>query len=291
MFPVAWCMLGWFHLPSRRDSSRQEIAVPLPYWLRFIDCAHVSVTNPSLSILRDSFLPKEITGLLARKGALKAIYVQQWALEKAKEAGLPLQGVTLDLRKCFNLLRRSQIRKLFLRLGIPCKMVEQWFGSLMSLTRYWDLQKYASLPIPSTTGCPEGDSWSVLAMVMVCLTWTTLITEAQPLLSSSAFADNWTWWGPEHVHSSTLRLTLWVCDFLGLQVGWSKTWLWSTNHAGRAPLQTLLKQTVPDAQVHVCTQAVDLGCQVTYSKHAVFGKPRERIDKAKRRLARLQKQT
>lgn len=102
-------------------------------------------------------LPKEITGLLPGRGSNKASYDQQWALESAKKHQKSLQGVTLDLRKCYNLMLRSKISWVFQILGIPRDLVVMWFTSIQQLTRYWSLLDFASTPVHSMAVCAGND--------------------------------------------------------------------------------------------------------------------------------------
>eukprot|EP00438_Fugacium_kawagutii_P013143 Skav233647 [mRNA] locus=scaffold2779:724481:727663:- [translate_table: standard] len=236
-------------------------------------------------------LPPQVAGLLPGRGALQAIYKQQWSLELAKRLRQSLQGVTLDLRKCFNLLNRQRLYQLFRQLGLPLQLIDCWYRSLTSLRRFWSLGDFSSRPVSSTTGCPEGDSWSVLAIICVCTLWTSYVQQRAEGASCSAYADNWTWWGDTTVHSPTADCTQEVCRFFGLEIDWAKTWIWSTDGVGIPALQRLIQDLSGLDHAQIRTTAVDLGCQVSYQKHAVFGAMKTRFAEAKTRLQRLQNQS
>eukprot|EP00438_Fugacium_kawagutii_P005146 Skav207840 [mRNA] locus=scaffold3025:85744:89028:+ [translate_table: standard] len=237
-----------------------------------------------------AFLPRHITGLLPKRGAFQAIYKQQWALEHAKQRGISLQGITLDLTKCFNTLRRTRLLQQMRDLNFPAELVECWYFSLQSLSRYWDIGGFASDTVGSTTGCPEGDAFSVLTMLLVCLAWTSLVTHDDTDIEASAYADNWSMRGPFHTHEQALRDTLRLCDFLGLSIDWSKTWLWSTDGNHIDDLRSLVQHITGCSSVAVKLRATDLGCEVAYKSHAVFGRMIDRFDRARARLVRLQRQ-
>eukprot|EP00438_Fugacium_kawagutii_P021653 Skav223781 [mRNA] locus=scaffold575:12207:17571:+ [translate_table: standard] len=86
------------------------------------------------------------------------------------------------------------------------------------------------------------------------------------------------------------RWTQALCTFLGLEVDWQKTWLWSSDGSGISSLQDLFTEVTGLPAPQVRNFAVDLGCQVAYKSRAIFGKQQVRFDKAKLRLSRLQRQ-
>lgn len=82
-----------------------------------------------------------------------------------------LTGLTLDLKKCFNLIGRDQVQILMQKHGLNPQLIDKWANSLKVLSRYWVIENQVSQPIPSRVGCPEGDTWSVVAMVLISSTW------------------------------------------------------------------------------------------------------------------------
>ena len=133
-----------------------------------------------------------ITGMLPRRGAHDASYMLQAHLELCRLDRSHVTGLTLDLRKCFNLLTRNKVRMLLLNHGIPQRLVEKWFTSITKLCRYWDVSQACSQVYPSNHGCPEGDAWSVVAMVCTAETWSSLICSQEQPPQTAAYADNWT---------------------------------------------------------------------------------------------------
>ena len=89
------------HLPRPGD-SRPITILPTVYrlWSRV-------VTNRILGYL-GNILPPQITGMLPGRGAATASYDFQVLLEISKRRIQTLTGVTLDLRKCFNLIHRQK---------------------------------------------------------------------------------------------------------------------------------------------------------------------------------------
>lgn len=216
-------------------------------------------------------MPPEITGMLPQKGAFEASYVMQSTIECSRRRNEHVAGVTLDLRKCFNLIHRAKICRLMLLFGIQPDALSKWFNSLHLLSRVWVIDANISTTSSSTSGCPEGDPWSVMAMLVIAASWVVLLKHppnpASPATSShalsisaAAYADNWSWWQPhdvshDHAVSTTLEFTTWM----GLEVDWNKTWLWSTSSQGASLLRESLEGYIPGQHITYRWFADDLG--------------------------------
>ena len=210
-------------------------------------------------------------------------------LEKAMAEPANITGVTLDLRKCFNLIRRLRIKPIFRAMGFPQQLIDKWFLSLQKLVRYWDIDGFVSPVIASTTGCPEGDCWSVLAMVAIANVLVSAALTRAPSASTTAYADNWTWWSAYFAdHQFLLQHTVSFCNILGLQIDWNKTWVWSTKTKGEISVANLIEQQTGE-KVDIQRTATDLGCPLSYHGNNLLGTLRDRLQEAKNRLMRIQR--
>ena len=117
------------------------------------------------------YLPEELTGLLAGRGSLDASMRQQFFIESHHDSRNPMAILSLDLIKCYNTVHRRRVRDLMHACAIPEVLVQQWFASLQSICRVWTFQGFCSQPYATCTGVPEGDSWSVVAMVLLDYLW------------------------------------------------------------------------------------------------------------------------
>eukprot|EP00438_Fugacium_kawagutii_P019581 Skav228165 [mRNA] locus=scaffold439:319957:327714:+ [translate_table: standard] len=269
-------------------SFRELRALPTPLLQQLVDLVNSWGQFPQWMMLSRTVLQAgDSRPITIMSSIYRAVYRQQIALELARRQGLARQGITLDLRKCFNLIDRRKLYLLFDHLGFPRELLDKWFRSLSKLTRYWDLRGYCSEQVPSSTGCPEGDGWSVIAMVAISWAWVAAIHSLGTDMDSSAYADNWPWWGATTCHNDTLRITNDVCAFLGLEVDWSKTWIWSSDGAFLPELQQLVVDHGGVSHVTVKRNAVDLGCPVTYTSNASARLVEGRFSQAKRRLHRV----
>ena len=231
------------------------------------------------------YMPNAITGMLPKRGAFSASYMMQAILEIHRKTKVHITGLTLDLKKCFNLLCRSKVQQLMISLGVPPRLVRKWAQSLDEMCRFWDISKLTSSPMPVSNGCPEGDSWSVVAMLVTAHTWCCLMKHKNPQSEMSSYADNWTIWTPDqHISSEPAVATSRFVSWMGLQISWDKTWFWSTGTTGAKKLQDCLRPIFPANETPIKATATDLGCQLTYHGNSKLGAIHERFEQAKKRL-------
>ena len=114
-----------------------------------------------------AIMPVEIQGLLSHRGPLEAAYQQQFDHESCQMFKQAAGGMSIDLIKCFNTMCRRCGSLALRALGIPEILVVQWEASIQVLTRVWELDFDCSSPIASCNGYPEGDTWSVVVMVVL----------------------------------------------------------------------------------------------------------------------------
>ena len=234
-------------------------------------------------------LPCGITGMLPSRGSHFAAYASQIGLEIDHHLNANTSGVTLDLRKCFNLISHQAGRRLLLAAGVPSSLVEQWISSIRLLSRYWEIESSHFGPIFSNNGFPEGDIWSVVVMIAIGVHWISTIENAvDSHPQCTAYADNWGWKTDEP--ASNVDIALATCDFLipyGLQIDWNKTWCWGTSTALAKQVQKLIQQALPDCPIEVLSHSRDLGFELQYSGAHRVGHRISRYEEGFRRLERL----
>ena len=234
------------------------------------------------------FLPPDLTGLLVGRGPLDASMRQQFLIEQSHASRQPLAGLCLDLIKCYNTVHRSRVKRLLLACAIPEVLVDQWFSSLQRMTRIWIYQGVCSSPTATHTGVPEGDSWSVICMIMLDLLWVIAVRTESINSFLSAYADNISWAADTaHDHEHIIRATLNFVQCTGMSIDWTKTWIWSVSKQALDLLQQPLNTLVPQTKLVTKRTAMDLGTQMTYAGPPLLGKVRDRLAKAHARLSRL----
>jgi hypothetical protein len=247
-----------------------------------IQCKHV------LSCIH-SQLPKAITGFVPGKGPYDAIYEMQWYLEKAHNQGTATSGISIDLLKCFNTIDRESAKIALKKLGVPKKMLNQFFCSLQRLTRSWILPDAISPPKGTDRGFPQGDPMSVMTMIAIATAWIYMIMEQTPQAQIAAYADNWGWaLNPPHQHARVIQDTQTFVTAFTMQVDWDKSWIWMTQPAQLPQLKRAIRQQLGDKTLTHLMNAMDLGGQMTYHGPPKLGKVQQRFQEAIRRLKCLQ---
>ena len=151
--------------------------------------------------------------------------------------------------------------------GIPARLLDIWLSAQASLTRWWLLNGQLFHAGPATAGFPEGDQWSVLAMICLSVAWIYFVRSlvADPHgLRLSAFADNWSW--TVVLPADHAPFLSGICRFAttaGVALDWTKTWYWTIQKSLDALVREHLT-SVASGPVHQRTSAPDLGFQMQY---------------------------
>lgn len=238
------------------------------------------------------WVPPQVTGLLPGRGSTQAAFRAQLAIELNKFASTPIGGLVLDLTKCFNNIGWAFGIALLRSSGIPEPLLQQWSRSLRKLKRVWAVAKHISDPIAVTTGYPEGDTWSVLVMIMLACCWTTHLkarsTTQEQKTDVSAYADNWGWHSSHMAnHHTFLQATLELTAAAGVSLDPKKTWCWATNPTLARAIQQNLADLLDGQLIPILPAAKDLGWQMQYGNTPLLGSITARIEEGEARLQRL----
>ena len=176
-------------------------------------------------------LPPAITGCLKGRSAVDLAYAVQAEVETCLLQAEDLSGLSLDLRKAFNYLPRAPICHLLGVLGVPSTVCTFWHRSLARVQRSFQIHQSLGPELASSTGAPEGDPVSVLAMIAVCWMFVSLL---QGVVQPRAYVDNWSWNSdaPDN-HGPALLLLQDLVSSLQMQVDWGKTYVWGLTSASR----------------------------------------------------------
>ena len=232
-------------------------------------------------------LPPSISGGLPGRGARDHIMLQHAEIESAISSKTDLGGYTLDLVKAFNKIPRAPLKALFHKFGVCPVATNYWFSSLSRLVRHCNVLGSLGPPVGSTCGVPEGDSASVLAMVL--LSSAFYYAHVSPQLTPYAYADNWSW-----LSTSTreqIRAVQKVLSFttsIRMDIDHTKSWCWGTTKSFRDACQNI-NLLFPDGltTIDVRTEAKDLGIQINYNKAVILGSQKDRLQNGISRCERL----
>ena len=150
-------------------------------------------------------MPHDISGALKGRGPADAFMRQQFHIETSYWFRKQVAGCSIDPLKCFNTIFPSAVRAALLWVGVPEVLVEtwHWFFTLQHLGRIWKLGSECIPVLPANHGCPEGDSYSVLAFLSLANVWSLSVRQRAKYFFLPAYADNWTWMADtfqEHAH-------------------------------------------------------------------------------------------
>ena len=270
-------------LPTK-DRTRPITVLPQLYRL------WASVVCLQLTCSIATWAPPEIWGFLPNRGAVHAVIQSQFAIERARWKGTRLSGLVLDLQKCFNCLGWIFGYAAMRVCGVPVALLLKWLSAQQSLERLWLLQGNLYPAGSARTGFPEGDQWSVLAMICISIAWVFFcksVVQDVASLQLSAFADNWSWTAqnPDE-HSTLLDATCRFAQAAGVALDWNKTWWWVSSKTIAGSVNQAIARVAP---VHVQQKisASDLGFQMQYGLSNHLGILADRLQVGLSRLSRL----
>ena len=196
---------------------------------------------------------------------------QVWLLLQAQieatiESQHSLCGLSSDIVRAFNNIRRVPLFELAAHLGIPSRLTSPWKKFLSTFRRCFSVHGQLSDAYTSNTGFPEGCPLSVAAMAV--LDWSThaYLARFNPEARLRSFVDNLTITATAARQVAgafcTLRtyLHLW-----GLQLDEQKTYTWGTTTATRRAFdfpsfRTLVSWAAQSATA--CRNATGSSCNV-----------------------------
>lgn len=150
---------------------------------------------------------------------------------------------------------------------------------IQEMQRFWQIGQVCSPFFRASSGCPEGDSLSVVAMICIAWLWVEGISRIDDEMGSTSFADNWTWWASDPTfHTPAFRHTITFTGEKGLEIDWQKPWRWKMSEGC---FKNIIVQFVPSGKWELMTNAWDLGTPIAYKAMSKLGKMKLRFDKAK----------
>ena len=148
----------------------------------------------------------------------------------------------------------------------------------------FSVQSSLGVGVPSTTGAPEGDPVSVLAMIGLCAVFSGLVDK---MATPRTFVDNWGRSSrSKHCHVSVVGELQKLEAALRLQVDWSKSYCFATYPDARKWLRDNVSSVFPQA-IPLLSQVKELGAHLQFSRHRVLGHLPDRIHAANAKLHKL----
>lgn len=238
-------------------------------------------------------IPDYIIGFLPGRSPEIEMIKQQFLFElehSSHDSDRPIwQGLTLDLIKCFNLIGRYPAALALKKSGIPAHLVDTWYFTLNQQTRAWKVSGNIFVFEGTTTGTPEGDSWSVLACIALSRVWAHHVSQTGA--TPACYADNWSLKSTATpVTEEAITTTISCARAMKLLIDWAKTWCWRTSARGKAEWKIKMQALLPPGiHLHVVNAARELGYTMAYNKVQSRQTQRQRHDDATKRIHRLRR--
>ena len=206
-------------------------------------------------------------------------------LDSHVREGVAASGCVLDITKAFNVLHRGMLKAIMLRYGFPPMVVAAWFEALKGMRRQVLVNGAVYGTSTATTGVPEGDPLSVVAMFSVAACFRDFVQEVDDRVLPITFADNWEVFATKlsALEKVMRALPLFLDDML-LPVNPAKCWFWSISASVRKRLKTW--QWKGD-KVPVLLSAKVLGADVSYSFRRAARVRNGRIRAGHRRMMKI----
>jgi len=291
-FPERWLIaltipLGKQHAAHTAAKTRPITVLSLLYrlWSKVVTTQVLKHWSQHLPGYIVGFIP----GRSPQNEMIKIQHEFECSHTTSGEGATQWQGITLDLVKCFNLIPREPAKRALRKAGVPEAMIQVWFQSLMKLVRYWKLRDSVVESGLTTTGTPEGDTFSVLCCVAISRIWAHHLSTHNAI--PSCYADNWSWrcrFLEDNL--SALTATRAFTRHCRLKIDWDKTWAWITYHLNKAAWKAAMKLELPrEATLHVVTSARELGYTMHYNKNQSRATQKQRHQEALQQVLRIRR--
>ena len=206
-------------------------------------------------------------------------------LDRCVRVGVQASGFVLDVTKAFNILHRVLLKRLMIRYGFSEKIVDAWFAALCGMERQVLVGGAVYGSNVATTGVPEGDPMSVVAMFTFALFFRDVVRSMNVSVLPITFADNWEVFADSV--DALVKVVQQLEPFLQaalLPVAPGKCWLWSISRSGRKCLRSVRWQ---EQRIPVVLSARVLGADVSYSFRKAAKVKNNRIRAGHRRFTKI----
>ena len=236
------------------NDFRPITILPLPY-----RCWASYRARSILKFLEDK-VPTGLKGNMPGQSSVSLWWQLQSRIEDSHYTGEHLSGCVTDLIKAFNLLPRQPIFSVARQLGIDLGIIRAWQGAIGSIRRRFFVRMQPSKGVTSTTGFPEGDPLSVVAMALANIVIHLYLSYRHPSSEMQTYVDNIEILDSDASGVIDAFTSLKdFCSLLDSEVDEKKTYMWSTSSHSRKELAS--------TDHNVEYSARDLGGHMQYSAY------------------------
>ena len=202
--------------------------------------------------------PDSVFGYVPSRQASDIVTLLQAAIEMNLASSEVLLGFNSDLVRCFNTLPRPPLLRILQHMGIPSGTILAWKQALKQLSRHFKVGSHIGEGVGSSTGFPEGDPLSCLAMLGFNYCLAGYMQTFAPSVACPMYVDN-----IQLMTDSVANLCQGVNALATFMEAWDisldgqKSFGWATTTASRQTLRAL--------GFSVKLHFKDLGAQMCYS--------------------------
>lgn len=209
-------------------------------------------------------------------------------IENALHSNLKIQGMVLDLVKCYNAIPRAPLYGILERLGVNPAYIGAFANMLQNMQRAFEINgSIDPNPWKTTTGIVEGCGVAVACMLALGIWCFYVIRECEPEAQSIMFADNWAVI-THHLQQlqNIVDQIVGFLDALKMEMSPQKSWLWATCCSDRKSLKAIRAK---NQEIPVVLHSKDLGVDQVYSKKSACPTKIAKVRKTIHKMKSIQK--
>ena len=181
------------------------------------------------------YIPAEALGFLPQRETTDAWMLLQATIEIMLVLQQPYCGMSTDVRRAFNHIGKPQIFIVAERLGLPKALVCPWRKFLDLFVRRFDIRGCVGQELTSTSGFPEGDPLSIVAMLCVNWSFHLYMKAFCPRVTAISYMDSLSLAANEAVDVAQAFFVLKsICALFDLSTDDDKTYVWALTAAAAA---------------------------------------------------------
>ena len=209
-------------------------------------------------------------------------------IESALHSNLEIQGLVLDLVKCYNAIPREPLYQILSRLGVNQCYIKAFANMMENMKRSFEINGCIDpKPWKTSTGIVEGCGVAVACMLALGIWCKDVIRGCEPTATSIMFADNWAVITKDLSQlQNIVDQIIGFLDALKMEMAPQKSWLWATCRKDR---QGLMNITAKGQQIPIVSHSKDLGVDQNYTKKYACPTKITKVKKTIQKMKKIQK--
>ena len=184
------------------------------------------------------YIPEDVHGFLPGREPMHTWLQIQATVEVSLQSGTDLVGLSTDVVKAFNAIRREPLFQLASHLGVESSIIRPWKSFLHGMGRRFQVHNQLGPRLISNIGYPEGCPLSVVAMALLDWGLHEYMRIYAPSARTFSFVDN--------LNVQATQASIVVMAFFALRTYmdlWGllldKTFVWATTASSRKAISGL----------------------------------------------------